>query len=83
MRKEDVLPYVNRDWDAIARMKRRSRVEMRSRMTAGDALRMGDSLRRYAHSLHPDWPTEEHRREDLLVHVRVSESLGRVKSRNG
>jgi len=47
-------------------------------MTPGDALRVGDDLRNYVKSLHPNWPTEEDRRNDLAVHVRVSESLRRA-----
>lgn len=47
-------------------------------MTPADALRVGDDLRNYVKSLHPSWPTEEDRRNDLAVHVRVSGSLSRV-----
>jgi hypothetical protein len=77
MRKEDILEYVNRDWAAIERMKLRhwstySQTPTEALMACGD-------LRNYALSLHPDWPTEKDRREDLANHIRVSESLGRVK----
>lgn len=81
MRKEDILEYVNRDWAAIERMKRARWSETRARMTPGDALRLGDELRRYAHMLHPDWPTEQHRRDDLATHLRVSRMLDRAHNR--
>lgn len=78
MRKEDILAYVNRDWAAIERHKREWMAERSKRMTPAEALRVGDALRHYAYSLHPDWPTEEHRREDFETHVRVSEGLRSV-----
>jgi urease accessory protein UreF len=83
MRTEGVIEYVNRDWKAIERMKRQVRAEIRSHMTASEALRRGDELRRHAHALHPEWPTEEQRRRDLLTHIRVSEALRSVPSRSG
>jgi len=78
MRREDILAFANRDWRAIAAMKRRRWVEQKSRMTPAEALRVGDELRYHAQALHPDWPTEADRRDDLAVHIRVSESLRRV-----
>jgi len=81
MRKEDILAFVNRDWAAIERAKRLHWSQLRSQMTAEDALRVGDELRNHAHELHPDWPTEQQRRDDLATHVRVSESLRRVNLR--
>jgi hypothetical protein len=81
MRKEDILAYMQRDWAAIAASKRERWSEIRKTMTAEQLLAMGDDLRNYAFTLHPDWPTERHRREDFDVHVRVSESLRRVERR--
>jgi hypothetical protein len=78
MRKEDILAFVQRDWTAIAEQKRQWRAEQAKRMTAAEALAIGDELRRYALGLHPDWPTEQQRREDFAMHVRISESLSRV-----
>jgi hypothetical protein len=49
-------------------------------MTAGDALDVGDDLRNYVMSLNDHWPSEEDRRNDLAMHVRVSGSLRRVDS---
>jgi hypothetical protein len=77
MRKEDILEYVNRDWAAIERMKLRHWATQR--LTPTEALVACGNLRDYALSLHPDWPTEKDRREDLANHIRVSESLRRVK----
>lgn len=77
MRKEDILAYVNRDWAAIERMKLRHWAT--HPMTPTEALTACGDLREYALLLHPDWPTDKDRREDLANHIRVSESLGRVK----
>lgn len=52
-------------------------------MTPDEALRVGDELRHHMQMLRDDWPTEEERQNDLAVHVRVSESLRRVKTNGG
>lgn len=78
MRREDILAFARRDWQAIAASKRQRWAAQKASMTPGDALRVGDDLRNYVKSLHPNWPTEEDRREDLAVHVRVSGSLRRA-----
>jgi hypothetical protein len=80
MRKEDVLAFARRDWVAIAASKRRRWTEQRSQMTAADALNVGDELRHHAMQLRDAWPTEEDRREDIALHIRVSESLRRVRT---
>lgn len=76
MRNEDIVAFAHRDWQAIAAVKRRFWEQ--SRMTPAEALQIGDELRRHARALHDSWPTEEDRRNDLSVHIRVSESLRRV-----
>jgi hypothetical protein len=45
MRREDILEYVNRDWAAIARHKKRLRAEQKKRMTPTEALALADDLR--------------------------------------
>ncbi len=79
MRKEDVVAFARRDWDAIAALKRRTWAELKSRMTADETLHVGDELRNHILALQNYWPTEEDRRKDLASHVRLSEMLGRVK----
>lgn len=74
--KEDILAYVNRDWKAIERMKERRWFSL----SPSESLRMAEGLRQHALALHPDWPTETDRREDRLIHERVSESLSRASS---
>ena len=79
MRKEDVIAFARRDWKAIAASKRERWAEQKSRMTPAEALEVGDELRHHVRALRGDWPTEEDRQSDLAAHVRVSESLRRVK----
>jgi len=79
MRKEDVIAFARRDWQAIAALKRERWAEQKKRMSAAEALSVGDALRHHAYALRDGWPTEEDRQNDLAVHIRVSESLRRVK----
>jgi len=79
VRKEDVIAFARRDWRAITALKRRRWAEQKQHMTPAEALRIGDELRHHVSALHDDWPTEEHRRKDLAVHIRVSESLRLAK----
>jgi hypothetical protein len=77
VRRDDVIAFANRDWEAIAASKRRRWSEQK--LTPAEALRVGDELRHHASVLRADWPTEEDRRDDFDVHVRVSESLRRAR----
>ena len=79
MRKEDLIAFARRDWQAIAESKRRRWAEQSAHMSPADALQVGDELRHHMTTLHPDWPTEEDRQNDLAMHLRVSEMLRRVK----
>jgi hypothetical protein len=81
MRREDLVAFARRDWDAVAVSKRRRWAQQKARMTAAEALRLGDELRRHVRALQDGWPSREDRAADLAVHVRVSESLRRVDPR--
>jgi len=80
MREEDVIAFARRDWAAIAALKRQRWATQKSRMTPGEALRIGDELRHHVNAFRHGWPTEKDRRDDLAVHIRVSESLRRVEA---
>ena len=80
MRREDLIAYASRDWSAIAEEKTRAWLEARERRTATESLLLSGTLRDYVQSLHPDWPTESDRHEDLLHHQRVSKALQSVCS---
>ena len=79
MRKEDLIAFACRDWEAIAASKRRRWAAQKSRMEPAEALRIGDELRHHVSTQQPGWPTEEDRRNDLAMHVRISEILRLVK----
>src|SRR6267378_343290 len=80
VRREDIVAFARRDWRAIAESKRQRWATQKASMTPAEALQVGDDLRSYVKSIHGSWPTEEDRRNDLAVHVRVSGSLRRVDS---
>jgi hypothetical protein len=80
MRREDLIEFARRDWQSVAAMKERFRIEQKRRMTASEALHLADELRAAVKSRRSDWPSEEERQSDLATHLRVSESLQRVRS---
>ena len=80
MRQEDLIEFARRDWQSIAAMKERFWIEQKRRMTAVEALHLADDLRVAVRNWRSDWPSEEDRRLDLATHLRVSESLQRVRS---
>lgn len=82
MRKEDLIAFARRDWNAIATLKRRRWTEEKSRMSPAEALSVGDELRHHVSTLR-EWPTEEERRKDLASHIRLSEMLHSVKPTHG
>ena len=81
MRREDLIAFARRDWQSVAAMKQRFRVEQKRRMTASEALQLSDDLRASVTSRRTDWPSDDERRADLETHARVSESLQRVCTR--
>ena len=83
MRKEDLIAFARRDWNAVAALKRSWWAEQKSRMTPEEALKVGDELRHHVNALRSDWPTDEDRRKDLASHRRISEMLRSVKSPRG
>jgi hypothetical protein len=83
VRKEDLIAYARRDWQAIALSKRQRWAEQKSQMSAADALRVGDALRQHAIALRKGWPSEEDRRNDLASHIRVSDMVRSVKPPEG
>src|SRR5512140_2676952 len=56
---------------------------MKAREGAGEGLLIADELRRHAQRLHPDWPSDEDRQEDLETHIRVSAALRSVQAVEG
>ena len=67
------MSLVDRDWQAVERVKTEFRLEQKAALTPGAALRLGDELRRYVRAVRPDWPDAAEREADLATHARVSE----------
>lgn len=76
----DIARFAGRDWDVLAQLKADYWASLRAGEGAADGLLVADELRRYAQSLHPDWPSDEDRRADLETHVRVSAALRSVQA---
>jgi hypothetical protein len=76
----DLARFARRDWSLLAGLKADHWASMKSRHGAGESLLIADELRRHAQRLHPDWPSEEDRREDLETHIRVSAALRSVQA---
>jgi len=76
----DLARFAQRDWSALAELKADYWASMKAREGAGEGLLIADELRRHAQRLHPDWPSEEDRREDLDTHIRVSAALRSVQA---
>lgn len=70
---------LSRDWALLERLKADFWSERKRTMTPEEALHIGDELRETARRIHPDWPSEEERREDLATHIRVSAGLRLVR----
>lgn len=81
MRREDLIAFARRDWTSLASAKDRFWVQQKRQMTASEALHLADALRSSVVSRRADWPSDDERRNDLEMHVRVSESLRRVRAR--
>ena len=75
---ESIRQFVRRDWPAVARSKTRSWHDFKARRSAADVLAVADQMRVHVQRLRPDWPTRQHRLDDLLVHQRVGEALRAV-----
>jgi len=79
--REALRQFVRRDWSAVATSKARFWHDLKARRSAAEVLAVADQMRTHAQRLRPDWPTRQHRLDDLLVHQRVGEALRAVAGR--
>lgn len=78
MTAQDIRAYMARDWDAVRDAKDAYWAERVGRLGPAEGLRIAEELRRQALLLNPEWPSEDDRREDFQVHVRVRALLDRA-----
>ncbi|HEX2798474.1 MAG TPA: hypothetical protein VHQ44_02275 [Thermoanaerobaculia bacterium] len=78
MEASDIARFARRDWSVLAELKADYWASMKARQGAGGGLLIADELRQHAQRVHPDWPFEEDRREDLETHIRVGAALRSV-----
>ena len=69
---------MQRDWAAVAAAKDAAWLEVRRTDGIPGALRIADALREQVVSLHPHWPSDEERADDLSTHARVAEAMRRA-----
>jgi hypothetical protein len=79
MRDQDLISFARRDWSAMAKLKSAFWLERKRRLGGAEAFRVADDLRRCVACARPDWPDETERAADLASHVKVAESLRRVR----
>jgi hypothetical protein len=78
VKRADLKAFAERDWAAVADLKVAYWANLKTTSGPGLAIQVGDDLRRHAIALHPRWPTDEDRREDLATHARVAAALRSV-----
>jgi len=79
--RDSVRQFARRDWSAVAASKDRGWHALKAGRSAAEVLSVADQLRSHAKRLRPDWPSRQHRLDDLLVHQRVGEALRAVVCR--
>ena len=72
---------MQRDWDAVARAKTETWLAWKKEHGSAGAIRLADELRAQVAAQRPGWPRDNDRLEDIMCHVRVAETLGRVPPR--
>ena len=75
-----IREFIARDWRAARESKDAYWGDRIARLGPQEGLRIADELRRQALALDPAWPRAEDRRQDLLVHERLSDLLRRADS---
>ncbi len=78
MEAADIVRFASRDWDRLARQKAEYWASLKAREGYGEGLLIADEFRRHALRLHPGWPSEQDRQEDLESHIRVAAALRSV-----
>lgn len=81
MDRDALHEFLRRDWSAVAASKTRSWHALKAHRSVVEVLAVADQMRVHAQRLRPDWPTRQHRLDDLLVHQRVGEALRAVVCR--
>lgn len=79
MKRTDAKAFLEHDWECLERLKSAFWKEQKKRLTPTEVFLIGNQLRETARLLHPGWPTEEDRQEDLETHIRVATVLRSVR----
>lgn len=79
MERTDVKAFLERDWASLERLKSDFWKGQKKRLTPTEVFLIANQLRETARLLHPGWPTEGDRQEDLETHIRVAAVLRSVR----
>jgi len=71
---EDLRSYAKRDWSAPERLARRARARQPVRTKIRIAVELYEAARR----TRPEWPTDQQRKKDLQMHLRLRALLDRA-----
>ncbi|MEO7331216.1 MAG: hypothetical protein ABI193_21755 [Minicystis sp.] len=73
--------FVETPWASAARDKAAYWREWKRRNGPAASIQLADELRRQVIAARPDWPSEEERREDFEMHLRLIDIIRRVPIR--
>ncbi|MFH1175778.1 MAG: hypothetical protein V1750_00105 [Acidobacteriota bacterium] len=80
MQRADLLAFAQRDRFAVEALRTAHWCDWHRIAGPLAALVLADQLRLHAISLHPAWPSEHDRDEDLAAHQRLLEMFRRVRT---
>jgi hypothetical protein len=83
MHARDLREFAHRRWDLVERLDAEFWAAEKRRTSPVELLRLADGPRLHARRLHPSWPSDEERAEDLEMHSSVARKLAVVASLAG
>ena len=78
MNPADARAYVERPWGGAEALKADYWAEEFARRGSAATVEASDALWHHMRQLHPDWPSDEERREDLAHHVALKRAIDRA-----
>jgi hypothetical protein len=78
MDRNQVRSFVERDWDAFARIDREAARDPKTAADPLGAYRIACALLEHMRCVRPDWPTESERAADFEHHVEQKRTLDRA-----
>jgi hypothetical protein len=70
--------FLQRDWEAVAALKREHWAREFAARGPGATLEASAALWHHMRAVRPDWPTPEQRQEDLADHIALKRAIDRA-----